>query len=485
MAKSSFRTVIIITLVLIISTISFSAFFIYSYFLEKKMYAQSEKKLASAIDLFREQFYITFKEHDGRSIKTFLQKLQEKDWVLNSYLFDANGKMKYSMKGDSLTGPGIRWNELSDSETGVIFQSFKSEKIPFDRAFFRMNNEQLCHRCHAPELKNLGYIIIDVSIDDTIGNIKFIRKSSFLFTLVMLTFIIVFILLMHYQFVRKRLREFHVTINAINHGNLDKRLSIPETRELGKLGKNFNNMLNTLQRTQIELQEFHRKEMRSNYKLATIGEMSARLAHEIRNPVTGIANAIEIIAKETDNKEHVAILDEIQRQAHRVNDAITGLLKYSRKKDLVLIQNDINETIKTLVFFLENQIKNKVIGFSLNLDGNVQLFRFDLALLEDAMLNLGLNAIQAIQQSGTITFTTRFDEALKRVFVYVADNGKGINPEDLSRVFHPFFTTKNEGTGLGLAIVKDVIDKHGGEIWVENNKTGGCTFTFWLPFIRE
>ena len=485
MAKGSFRTVILVTLVLIISTISFSAFFIYSHILENKMYAQSEKKMASTIDLFREQFYITFKEHDGRSIKTFLRELQDKDWVLHSYLFDAYGKMKYSMKGDSLADPGIGWNELSDSKTGIIFKSFKSEIIPFERAFFRMNNEQMCHQCHAPELKSLGYIIIDVSMDDTMGNMAFIRKSSFLFTLAMLIFIIVFILLMHYQFVRKRLHEFHVTINAINHGNLDRRLSIPETRELGKLGKNFNNMLDTLQRTQIELQEFHRKEMRSNYKMATIGEMSARLAHEIRNPVTGIANAIEIIAKETTYKEHVAILEEIQRQANRVNNAITGLLKYSRKKDLVLIQNDINETIKTLVFFLENQVKNKIIGFNMDLDENIPLFRFDFALLEDVMLNLGLNAIQAIQKKGNITFTTRFDEADERVYIHVADTGKGIKPEDLTSVFHPFFTTKNEGTGLGLAIVKDVIDKHGGEIWVENNKTVGCTFTFWLPFIRE
>ena len=247
------------------------------------------------------------------------------------------------------------------------------------------------------------------------------------------------------------------------------------------LGKNFNSMLDTFQLAQKELKEFHKKELRSNYKLATIGEMSARLAHEIRNPITGIANAIEIIVKESNDKENIPIFEEIQRQTNRVNFAISDLLKYARKKDLNLDLNNINEVIPSLVFFLEKQLKNKDIKFNIKLHDAVPFLRFDIMQMEDVMLNLGKNAIKAINEKGSITFETKFSSIEKRVYIYVTDTGEGIPKDNLSRVFHPFFTTHNEGTGLGLAIVKEIIDKHKGVIWVENNITGGCTFTISMP----
>ena len=145
------------------------------------------------------------------------------------------------------------------------------------------------------------------------------------------------------------------------------------------------------------------------------------------------------------------------------------------------IMNNINEVINQLVFFLKNQVHHKEIGFHLDLEDDIPHFRFDPKQMEDVLLNLGLNAIQAIPKNGTITFKTTYNPSEGRIYIHVSDTGKGIPKDDLSRIFHPFFTTRNEGTGLGLAIVKDVIDKHNGEIWVENNEASGCTFTISLP----
>ena len=104
--------------------------------------------------------------------------------------------------------------------------------------------------------------------------------------------------------------------------------------------------------------------------------------------------------------------------------------------------------------------------------------------MEDVLLNLGINAIQAIHTEGSISYKTTFSHDDKRVYIYVSDTGKGIPGENLSQIFHPFFTTRNEGTGLGLAIVKDIIDKHNGDITVENNIAKGCTFTISTPVSR-
>jgi len=484
MKKQSFRSIITITLILVISVISFSAFYIYSRHLKKMVYLESENNTVAVLktlDLLKDQIYYSIEEHDGRIISTLIQRMNNKEQVLNAFLYDSSGALKYSLNSDTIAGKSILAVDLSDIPKRISLQSFPSNESPFSRAYIPMQNAPACYECHEPETEQLGLLVIDLSMDKRRNNMAVIRRSSFFFTFVMVAVIISFIIFIHYRFVRKSLREINNTMDLVNQGNLNSRLAIPETKELGRLGKNFNNMLDTLQKAQMELQEYHKKELRINYKMATIGEMAARLAHEIRNPLTGISNAAEIIVNETTDKQNKPILEEIQRQAKRVNDAISSLLKYSRRGRLNLTMNNINEVIDQLVFFLQNQQEYKEIQYQFNLSENVPHFRFDREQMEDVFLNLGMNAIKAIPKKGTITFKTTYKQVEKTIYIYVIDTGEGINEDDLSQIFHPFFTTRNEGTGLGLAIVKDVIDKHEGEIWVENNTTGGCTFTISLP----
>ena len=209
--------------------------------------------------------------------------------------------------------------------------------------------------------------------------------------------------------------------------------------------------------------------------------MSARIAHEIRNPITGISQAMEIIMsemKETDNKP---ILEEIQRQAKRVNQAISNLLKFSQSKELLLVTGDINKVINSIVFFLENQAHNKIINLKLDLCDECPPIPFDHELIENVLLNLSINAIQAIPENGTIIYSTRYDAESKMVIISIRDNGGGIPPEVGKEIFKPFFTTRTQGTGLGLPISKDIVERHGGELWYENNKDSGCTFFVSLP----
>jgi signal transduction histidine kinase len=240
-------------------------------------------------------------------------------------------------------------------------------------------------------------------------------------------------------------------------------------------------MVSTFEKTQRELQQYHQKELRSSQNLATIGEMSARIAHEIRNPVTGISRALEIIMSDMKDSENIPILEEIQRQANRVNQAISNLLRFSRSKDIQPEPADINLVIKSLVFFLQNQAHDKEIRFNMVLQPETPVLPFDRELIENVLMNLSFNAVESLPGSGTITFRTRYDQLRSRVVISVSDTGPGI-PESVGRdIFKPFFTTRTKGTGLGLAISKDIIDKHQGEIWYENNKEGGCVFYIWLP----
>jgi len=475
---SSFRLKIIVTLILVITSMSFLSFYIYTYYLSQKLYKNAEEEMSSVIYFFRDQIVAV---HDGRVIKPCLRKMNANKRILRSYLLDPTGRILFPADTKSVDKGTVNLANLAALKEDITMNTFKSEPNPYTRAVIRFQNGPTCYDCHAPTTKILGYIVMDVSMADSENTVAFTQKFSLVFTIIMVVLILGFVLILHYNIIRKSLSQFQSAISNINRGNLDTRIRIPKSTELGKLGKNFNEMVDQFQKTQKELQKYHLQEIKNSRRMASIGEMSARLAHEIRNPITGIANAIEIIIDETKDKENKPVLEEIQRQANRVNKAVSNLLNYSRSRDLNVQEGDINEIIKSVVFFLENQALNKQIRFKIELNPGIPLFDFDPEQIENVLLNLGLNAVHACDVRGLVTYETQYAPGEKVVKIAVRDNGIGIPEDKMTDIFKPFYTTRTQGTGLGLAIATEIVDMHKGEIWVENNPEKGCTFHITLP----
>ena len=475
---SSFRFKIIITLILVVAIASFASLYFYNYTLSKKIYKNAEQDIHTFLYFFRDQIISI---HDGRTIKPSLQELTNSKAVIKSYLVDKEGKVIYPADPQLTTKDSLDLQGLSSMNEDIALKNYQIGRDHFSRAFIRFDNAPACYACHSPETKTLGYVILDFSMHQSEDTFLYTRNFSLFFTLLMITVIIAFVMIMHYRFIKKSLANFKSTIQIINEGNLSGRVRIPESKELGELGKNFNTMIENFQQAQEELQRYHRKEIQDKQKLASIGEMSARLAHEIRNPITGIANAVEIIIDESKDEANKPVLEEIQRQANRVNKAISNLLNYSRSKDLNIQEGEINEIIKSVVFFLNNQVHHKAIRIHVDLDNAMPLIRFDPEQIENVLLNLGMNALQTITNEGEITFRTAFDTLNNKAMIYVSDTGAGIPEDKISMIFNPFFTMRTEGTGLGLAIAKEIVEMHNGQIAVTNNPQQGCTFQISLP----
>ena len=473
----SFRTKIIITLILVISVFSFFSFQIYSNYLSRKIYKGAEEDITSFLFQLKDEI---INIHDGRLLKALLINMEKNRHVIKTYLLDADGNIKQAADTNSMQAL-TDINNFRASGNEMLVKIYREQSIPLSRAFLHVYNSPACYQCHSPEKTTLGYVIIDFSLQDHKNYISFVRSSSLIFTICMIVIILCFVLMMHYRFVKKSLFGFSNTIYHINEGDLSRRVSIPESKELGQLGKSFNQMMEKFQQTQKKLVYYHQKELQDAQKLASIGELSARLAHDIRNPLTGIVNSIEVIAGEMKESPYRPILEEIQRQASRVNNAISNLLKYSRPVEINLRKGNITELVESLVLFLSSQKVNKNINFKLELQQGIPDFNFDAEQLENVIMNLGLNAIQAIEKEGQIIFSTTYDEASKIIRISVEDTGHGIPPDKESEVFKPFFTTKTEGTGLGLAIARDIIEKHNGDIRFENIPGAGCIFIISLP----
>lgn len=226
-------------------------------------------------------------------------------------------------------------------------------------------------------------------------------------------------------------------------------------------------------------------------KLASIGELSAGIAHEINNPLAIIRQEAawmkQLLKKleavnSKEMEEFRDSLNQIVLQVDRCTEIVRNLLDFARKRQPVIQGVDINRIIEDMTMLVEKEAKQKQIKIVRQYGQNLPLVYSDAPQLRQVVLNLLTNATHAIGQDGVITITTRAEKD-GAIRLAIRDTGCGMPPENLRKIFDPFFTTKppGKGTGLGLSICHGIIQRLGGEIAVESAVGQGTTFTVILP----
>jgi signal transduction histidine kinase len=247
--------------------------------------------------------------------------------------------------------------------------------------------------------------------------------------------------------------------------------------EVERLAAEVTGTLNRLQATQQELLVAER--------MATVGRLSLRVAHEVRNPIAAIelnAELLQDIVKEhpgTDMEEAGGLVTSIRDQVNTLDALTEEYLAFARFPKPHFEEESINHLLEELAAFLRPVATRQGLTITVKTDPAAPMMEIDRPLLRQAVLNLLKNGMEALSRGGAITLGSRWDgEALE---VFVSDTGSGITPEVAGRLFEPFFTTKPQGTGLGLSITRQIIDEHGGELRWGNGEGGGATFTIRLP----
>lgn len=225
--------------------------------------------------------------------------------------------------------------------------------------------------------------------------------------------------------------------------------------------------------------ERHQEQMLRSDRLATVGELAAGLAHELRNPLAGMAGALHVLASRlAPDDERQPVLADLQAQITRMNQTLTDLLRHARPAAPQRIDVDINGLLEQSLIFVPRHGLDVVRRF----DESLPAVYVDPNLLHQALLNLLVNARHAMPHGGRLGVETRRAASGGGVIeIRISDTGAGIPAENLDRIFQPFFTTKSLGTGLGLAIAARVVEQHGGSIAVESTIGVGTTFTITLP----
>jgi two-component system, NtrC family, sensor kinase len=231
--------------------------------------------------------------------------------------------------------------------------------------------------------------------------------------------------------------------------------------------------------------ELERQLMQAD-KLSSIGLLAAGVAHEVNTPLAVISTYAQMLAKQISGDEQKSkLLDKIAKQTFRASEIVNSLLNFSRTSTTAHAELDMNRVVQDTLGLIEHQLEKASIEVQLKLDGSALTVKGNSGKLQQVFLNLFLNARDAMESGGILAITTRTEDGFVRV--EVADNGQGISPENLARIYDPFFTTKaaRKGTGLGLAVTYGIVREHGGNIKVESRQGGGSRFEVELPLARK
>jgi len=310
-------------------------------------------------------------------------------------------------------------------------------------------------------------------------------SAMFLAVMLGATIAILVLLFFANEMVLAPIRHVVVMAQKMIGGDLTARVGIRPPGEMGVLCRAIDSMAHAVAEREELIQLHTRQQMGRSEQLAAVGQLAAGVAHEINNPLTGVLAFADMMReKENLDEQDRQDLDLIIRETKRVREIVRGLLDFARETPSRKSDFDMNELIRQTLRLLGKRDAFQNIYMVEDLQEDLPPVHADRNQLQQVVLNLTLNACEAMPQGGTLMVSSSMADGM--MTIKVTDTGCGIKPEQRDRIFEPFFTTKavGKGTGLGLSVSYGILHQHGGNLEVQSEIGKGSTFTITLPVTR-
>jgi signal transduction histidine kinase len=327
------------------------------------------------------------------------------------------------------------------------------------------------------------YVIVVLGSASNLTNILQDQTSKSLrYTLILLLVTTLVTGVLVWRFTRP-IKDLSIAARLVAGGDFSIRVPAQRRDEVGALAEAFNEMTTKLGRTRQLEAQLHQSE-----KAAVVGRLASAIAHEIRNPLNYINLTLDHLrsnfAPQDPQKRETfeKLANNLKAEVARINTHISDFLSYSRPTHLERQPLNLRVEAEDALQMISVQAAEHGIETRIEEKGHVPEVMADRQKLRSVLTNLMINSLQAMDgEGGSVIVNLSYDRTSDRAQIQVTDTGRGIAPEDISKLFEPYYSTKETGTGLGLAIVKKVIDEHGGTISVTSRPGSGTMFTINLP----
>ena len=461
--------------------------------------------------------------YDPANIQKTVLQIGQEEGIEILRIFNKSGEITYSSNPDDL-GHVVAISEdgciqchasetpvveLKPSERNRIFKEGRKRSFGVVTPIYNQAScaQAPCHQ-HPEDQKVLGVLYMTVSLE---GVDWVMQRGAIIivgFTVVIMIVLAVFMAFYVRRFIRKPVKQLTAGVHRVAAGDLDHQISVESATEIGELARAFNQMTVDLKKARQEIEEWGRNledrvqertaeleqmqaQLLQSQKLASMGKLAASVAHEINNPLMGILTFVRSFQgwiknggfPENKTEEFREDLVIMGKETMRISKIVRNLLTFSRRSKLEKREQQINDLLHNCIELLDHQLKLSGIEVVFELEPDLPQLNVDGGQLQQAFMNLMLNAAEAMGSIGVLTISSARSEDGTSISVKISDTGPGIPDEIRDKLFDPFFTTKEvgKGTGLGLPVAYGIVHKHGGVMRVKSEVGEGAEFDVVLP----